>query len=402
MAEDIPLSRWVEVDLDALAHNARLVKASLRPGTKLLAVVKADGYGCGAVEAAGTFLETGAEMLAVTTLDEGLELRRAGITAPVLLLAPLWRDEYPPALAAGLTVSVAAVETLEWLLDAVENYGAVRLHIKVETGMGRTGLLPEEVPGVVRRLRNRPGVVIEGIYTHLATAAGSDRDYVLEQYRRFEEALQLLQEIGEEIPLRHVCNSAAILKFPELHLDLVRAGTILYGQLPAPELKGWLPLADPWKLKARIIHLRQVTPGTSIGYARLYRTSRPTRIAVIPLGYVEGIGLEPQLRPTGAWDLLKVLAKNILAYLGISLGRSMALVGGRPAPLVGKIAMQLAMLDVGHLSNIHLGSVVEMRARRTTINALLPRVYIKEGKLVKIKGRIGPLLVEGGQVLETE
>lgn len=369
-------SRWVEVDLGAIAHNVVQVRKLLDPGVKLLAVVKADGYGHGLVPVAWSVLLKGADMLGVTHPEEGVRLRKAGITAPVLIFRPSLPGEEELLAAYGLTPSVSSLEQATALSAEAQRTGRLwPVHLKVETGMGRTGFLPEELVRQADRLRSLPGLVWEGIYSHLA-AAVSDPAFTREQYRRFCQVLKLLEEDGWRFRLRHICNSAAILLYPEMHLDMVRAGNLLYGQLPDRRLKNRLDLKDPWSFWTRVVHLQRVKKGATVGYGRTYRARRDTVLAVLPVGYSDGFGVDVTPHPAGFLDLVRVLVKTAGAYFGIPWGTSFVSIRGRSAPVVGRVGMELSCVDVGKLPDIEVGDPVRLQARRTVISAKVPRVLV--------------------------
>lgn len=368
-------TRWVEVDLGAIAHNLEQVRSLLGPEVRLLAVVKADAYGHGLVQVSRVALARGASMLGVTHPEEGVILRDAGITAPILVFRPLLPGEEEIAIAYGLTPSVGSLEQAQRLADAAS--GACRtipVHLKVETGMGRTGFRPEALRREADGLFSLPQLQWEGIYTHFASAAG-DPGFTRSQFRLFMDVVQDLAEHGIFFPLRHVCNSAAALLYPEMHLDLVRIGTLLYGQFPAGISGEPLDLKDAWSFWARVVHLQHVRRGETVGYGRTYRVRRDTTLAVLPVGYSDGFGVDVTPRPAGVLDLLKVLVKTAGAYLGIPWGTQFVAINGRMAPVVGRVGMELSCVDVGKLPDIEVGVPVRLQARRTLIRSSVPRLF---------------------------
>ncbi|HBT46920.1 MAG TPA: alanine racemase [Peptococcaceae bacterium] len=379
--------RWVEIEASALEHNVEQVKSILAPGTRLLAVVKADAYGAGAVEAARLFLKAGASYLGVTTLAEGWELRRHGITGPILLMSPLLPEETSAAIRQDLTLTVASRRDGRRVLEAARETGRpARVHLKIETGLNRTGLQPEEAVALARELASRPEVRLEGVYTHLARAAHPAR--TREQFRVFQQAVRALEDAGVSPPLRHICNSTACLKYPEMHLDMVRIGTLLYGQFPPGAGKGGLDLRDPWRLKARLLAVRRVPAGTPVGYGGDYVTRRPTYLGVLPLGYADGLGLTAVARPKSAGDLARFAAKMVLSYLGWR-GRDLAVdVEGRRAPVVGRVGMQLSIVDLNDVE-VEAGRTVAVTMGRPITGARLPRLYLREGEPYLLRSATG-------------
>lgn len=373
------LPAWVEVDTAALAHNLRQVRAILRPGVRLLAVVKNDGYGCGAPECARVFLAAGADWLGVATLEEGVELRRAGIDAPVLLLAPLLPGQEEAALAEGITPSVSSRRGAVALAKAARGTVA-GVHLEVETGLGRSGIPPGELPEVVSLLEGR--LRVEGIYTHFAAAA-SDTAYTALQYRRFREAAETLAAAGVKGALWHVANSAAVLRFPEMQLDMVRVGTLLYGQYPVGRLPRPLKLRNPWRVKARVLHLAELPAGSRVGYGGDHVLRRDTRLALLPVGHAHGLSLAPVTRPRGPADLLVRLGREVLAYLGRPPAALRASAGGVTVPLVGRVGMQFSLADVSKAPGLQVGDVVEVPLQRTVASPRLPRLYVRDEKAAR-------------------
>lgn len=376
MTEDRMLhSRWIEVDLDAVAHNVSQVREFLGEGVRLLAVVKSDAYGHGIVPVARTALAKGASMLGVTHPEEGMSLREAGITAPILVFRPLLPGEEEAVLRYGLTPSVSSLEQAVRLADAGRRYGKrVPVHLKVETGMGRTGLKPAALKDAAAELFSLAELEWEGIYTHFASAAG-DPSFTRHQFRVFQDVVRHLAERGVVFSLRHVCNSAAALLYPEMRLEMVRVGTLLYGQLPAGVPQNSLELAGTWSFWARVLHLQRVQKGDTVGYGRTHKVRRDTLLAVIPVGYSDGFGIDVSPRPVGMGDLIKVMGKIVLNYLGFPVGTGYVIINGASAPVVGRIGMELSCVDVGKIPGVEVGTPVLLQARRTVIRASVPRVY---------------------------
>lgn len=308
-----------EVDLDAVRHNARVLRERA-PGAELMAAVKADAYGHGAVEVARALAADGMERFAVATVPEGVELRQAGIGAPVLVMgAPL--PEFLPAYARyDLTVTVTSPDVAEAVVEAAGRAGPLTVHLKVDTGMNRLGVEPEDAPAVLARLYDAPGVDVEGLMTHFATV---DRVHMPAQVARFDD---LLGALGDSAPpLVHVSNSGTLLVVPELVAGrpLVRVGGALYGlvsdrvaEAPAAGLR------PAMRLVSRVVHVQTVAPGEAVSYGRTWTAETPTRIAVVACGY--GDGLPRALSNSGAVG-----------------------VGGRLWPVAGRVCMDMLMLDLG-------------------------------------------------------
>lgn len=371
---------WVDVNLDAVGNNTAEVKKILENDVKLMAVVKSDAYGHGMLSTARTVLARGADALGVTHPHEGIALREAGIDVPILVFRPLLPGEEDDMVRYGLTSSVSSFEQAERLSAAAQRYEQKAVaHIKIEAGMGRTGFLPETLIDMADSLFSLSGLEWEGIYTHFASAA--EPSFTRRQFHIFNDVVQGLAERGIEVPLRHVCNSAAALLYPEMHLEMVRVGTLLYGQFPAGVKDQRIQLQDTWSFWTRIIHVQEVRRGMTVGYGRTQRLRHDTVIAVLPVGYSDGFGLDVLSRPSGLLDLGKVVAKTILGYLGYPVGRFYASVNGTSVPVIGRVGMELTCIDVGKIPDIQVGDMVLLNVRRTVLRESIPYAYRMSEKL---------------------
>ncbi len=321
------LITWAEIDLDALRANVRAIKAFIGPAVEIIAVVKANAYGHGAVAVAKAALAAGATRLAVHRVNEGVELRKGGIEAPILLLG------YAPIAAAATVVQYRLTPTVitKAFAQALDGYSGepIPVHIKVDTGMGRYGVLPEEAVDFVRALDAMPHIVIEGIYTHFATADEADTSYMRQQFRIFRDVLAAVENVGIRPLLRHACNSAATLSFPEAHLDAVRPGLALYGMQPSSEWSSPVPLHPVLTLKSRVARVRTLPAGSSIGYGRTYTLQKPTRVALVPIGYGDG-------------------------YHRILSNRGQVLIHGQRARILGRVSMDQIVVDVDHIPEVRM------------------------------------------------
>lgn len=372
---------WIEVDLDAVAGNYRAIVSRLQPQARCMAVVKADAYGLGAVQVAVALEREGCEAFAVTKVEEGLILREHGVKGIILVLGPSTAEEWPQALRNRLHLTLAELSALTELNEVCDDLQQeVSVHIKLETGMGRTGFRPGELEVLAHRLAASPWLKIAGVYTHFARAAQRDKTYTLAQYEKFSRYTAQLEELGIQPLWKHVCNSAAFLDYPEWHHDFVRIGTLLIGHYPGPGFAGKLTLKDPWLAKSKVVHLRKVPKGTFVGYQSIYRTKDETQLAVIPVGYADGLGIAPHFVPQGWLDFLKIIIKNFAALFGIFLSQERVELRGRTVRVAGKIGMQLTVIDVG-LQDCALGDEVKIPLRRTLANPRLPRKYKQDGRI---------------------
>ncbi len=324
---------WAEIDLGVLAANVRALKACAGRAA-LMAVVKADAYGHGAVQVALRAREAGAEWLGVAIPEEGFALRRAGVDGPILVLG--WT---PPGQAAavveeGLAATVSSLEGAKAFSRVADAGLEARVHLKVDTGMGRLGILPgpagrEEALAIL----NLRGVRVEGIYTHFATADDADKTFALRQLEVFLDFVEELGRYGATFAMRHAANSAALLDLPQSHLDMVRPGLALYGYLPSPHVSRKVPLRPPLSWKTRVSHVKRLPAGSSVGYGATFRTTRPTMVATLPVGYADGY---PRL-----------LSNN-----------AEVLVGGRRCPVIGRVCMDQMMVEVPDALKVSVGEEV--------------------------------------------
>ncbi len=337
---------WAEVDLAAYRHNVQVLQALTGPPTRLMAVVKADAYGHGAVHISRAAIDSGADFLGVSRLEEALELRATGIEAPVLILGYTPPEAVPRLIEQDLCQTVLSLPMAEALAGRAAAMGrALRTHIKVDTGMGRLGVLATEIPAErhvreVQAIIELPGLEVEGLFTHLATADSHDKDYSLLQLRRFKELVRTLQGLGIQIPLEHAANSAALMAIPDSHLDLVRPGIATYGLRPSNEWqKNDLDLRPVLQWKTRIIQLKEVPAGFGVSYGITYKTPEPTTLATVAVGYADGLN-------------------RLLSSRGEMLVR------GHRARIVGRICMDLTILDVGDVPDVSVGDEVVILGRQ--------------------------------------
>jgi alanine racemase len=330
---------WARIDAGGLAHNLRTVQQHVGARCRVLAVVKADGYGHGAIEAARAFVDAGAWGLAVSLIEEGVELRSAGIRAPVLVLGGVAPGSEDVIVHGSLTPVVWAPTHLQLLAAAVRRTGAAALpvHVKIDTGMSRLGVLPEDLAALLDWVEaNTDGELrIEGVMTHFACADDPDDELTSRrQLGRFRDCLAMLSSRGIHPALRHVCNSAGLVRFADAHLDMVRPGVALYGagSSASVELPG---LHMAMSVHSRIVGIRELPAGSKVSYGHRQTLARASRLAIVPVGYGDGY------------------ARNMS-------GRAHMLVRGHRCPIVGNITMDLSMLDVTDLPDAREGERVTL------------------------------------------
>lgn len=364
------MDKWIEIDLEKIANNYREARKNLAPETKVLAVVKADAYGHGLVQVSKTLEEEKIDYLGVTDLEEALLLREAEIKTPILVFTTPLKEDFLKARDYDLTLTINSLEALE---EIIAKDLDLKIHLKVETGLGRTGLSYEEIGRIVEVLKNKNKTIIEGIYTHLATSMWKREDFCRKQFAVFQNFLEAFQAEGIDFSIKHICNSKAIKKFPKMHLDMVRMGTVLYGQ-DSCGLEG--NFLDAWTLKAKIVSINNLRKGHSIGYERTYRLKRDSRVGLIPLGFYHGFSTEPINYSKDPKSLLKLLIKDILRFLNHPRVRQYAFFKGNKIAVIGRVGMQLTTLDLTDYPEIKTGDTVCVSARRTGISPNIPKVFL--------------------------
>lgn len=375
---------WAEVSLDAIAHNIRQVRSITSTDAKIMAVVKADGYGHGFLEVAKTLIDNGADALGVAVLDEAKQLRSRGIRVPILVLGSTDINQASDLIKFDVIPTVFDYSVAKAVSDAaVASDKEAKIHIKIDTGMSRIGFLADDVNNVheIVKISRLPNLIIEGIFTHFACADERDSSYTLKQFDLFMNLVTRLEEKGLYIPIKHVCNSAALIKYPKMHLNMVRPGIILYG-LNAGDMEEnkKISLVPAMQLKAKITMVKQVGSQVGVSYGKVYTTKKTTKIATVPIGYADG-------------------------YSRTLTGSAKMCISKTLVPVIGKICMDQCMIDVTNVNNILAGDQVtiigncgensitadDLAGYMGTVNyevvciigKRIPRVYTKDGRVVK-------------------
>ena len=335
---------WVEVDLEAIAHNVKELRRIASPKARLMTVVKANAYGHGAIEVANTAIRNGAEALGVARIEEAIQLRNAGIGASILIFGFTPPEQAKDLACFDLAQSVFSYRSAKMLSDmAVSLHRQIKIHVKVDTGMGRVGLLPlspndsisasnrlDMVLKEIKTIDNLPGLELEGVFTHFATADHADKSYANMQFKLFKSIVGRLQHIGIQPVVAHAANSAATIDLPRTHLDMVRPGISTYGLYPSDEVnKKDIVLKPALQWKTKIVQVKRVPPHFKVSYGCTFETKTATAIATVPIGYADGLNRQLSSR-----------------------GRM--LVRGASAPIVGRVCMDLTMLDVGHIPGVEV------------------------------------------------
>ena len=375
---------YADIDLDAIYENVKNAKALLKKDTKMMAIVKADGYGHGAVEVARQIDEL-VDAYGVAILEEGIELRKAGFTKPILILGYTPKPLYPAMIRYDIATAVFTMEMAKEISDtAVAMHKNANIHIKLDTGMSRIGFaITKESKEIIEQIAKLPGIEIKGCFSHFARMDEKDKTKANEQFAKFTKMVNTLEKDGVDLGIRHISNSAGIMEAPEAQMDMVRNGICLYGLYPSEEVqKERLPLKPAMELKAYVSYVKTLEPGVEIGYGGTYTTTKKTRVATIPVGYADG-------------------------YSRCLSGKGSVLIHGKKAPILGRVCMDQFMVDVTDIDNVCVGdrvtlfgkdgdsciTIEEISAMAHSFNyefvcdigKRIPRVYYRHGKVIETK-----------------
>lgn len=378
---------WAEINLDNIAYNMQRIRERAK-SRDIIGIVKADAYGHGAVDVAPVILKNGANRLAVAVLSEAVELRKAGIDCPIMILG------YTP-LSIGDDIFKYDIEQTVFTVDYAEELSRmaqrrhvlIKIHIALDTGMGRIGFIPDEKSvEAVCTISNLPGIKIEGLFTHFSTADEENKEYTYLQFERYKWFYNELTKKGVNINIRHIANSAAIMEFPETHFEASRPGIIIYGYYPSNEVdKNRLDLKPAMELKTNVVHIKEMEAGEFVSYGRKFECKRKTLIATLPVGYADG-------------------------YTRALSNKAKVIINGKFADVVGRICMDQCMVDVTDIPDVKVGDEVvligESQGKSITaddiaeilgtinyevicmISKRVPRVYISGEKVIKIRNYV--------------
>lgn len=381
---------WAEINLDNIAHNISNIRKFLKPETKLLTVIKADGYGHGYKEVAKVAVENGADFFGVASADEAMQLRRDNFDTPILILGPVDDDEFVHVVDREVAVTVFNIDIAKRISAVATALGKkAKIHIKLDTGMSRIGYVAydsdaenESSLEEIIAISNLPNVEIEGIFTHFAKSDEPETDFTEIQFKRFLSICDALKKRGVDIPIRHCCNSGGIVNYPQYHLDMVRSGIITYGYYPSgDEVNNCLKLLPAMQLKSKVTDVKRVDTNVAVSYGGTYITDKPTDIVTFGIGYADG-------------------------YFRSLSNKAEVIVGGGKAKVVGRVCMDQTMADVSEIKNIKIGdevilfgtdgnntitvdSVAKLAGTisyemLSVVGKRVPRVYIKDGKVVRV------------------
>lgn len=378
---------WAEIDLDKIEYNMRNIK-SLAKDKEVIAVIKADGYGHGAVDIAPVVLESGASRLAVAVLSEAIELRKNSITSPIIILGYTAVDCADDLIKYEIEQTIYDLNYAKELSKkAIELGKKAKVHIAIDTGMGRIGFLPnnKSVEDILE-ISLLEGIDIVGSFTHFSTADEEDKEYTNKQFSILENFFNKIKSKGINIPLKHAANSAAIMDLPQTHLDGVRAGIVIYGYYPSNEVnKGVLSIKPALTLKTNVVHVKTLEKDLYVSYGRTFKTERETIVATLPIGYADG-------------------------YSRALSGKGKVIINGKFANIIGRVCMDQCMIDVTDVGEVKVGDEVILLGKEGklkfnaddiaeimgTINyeiicmlkQRVPRVYKKNGKVVNVRNYI--------------
>lgn len=387
-------SAWLEINLDHIKKNIQNIRNLINHQIQIMGVVKGNGYGHDIIEVSKTILENGVNQLAVARIEEAIVLRKKNIKVPILVLGISPFHQMDLYFQYHIMPTISVLQTAHRFNDMAEKKGdIVKIHLKVETGMGRLGINPEEVVNVLSTIRKMKNIEIQGVYTHFSTADEPDKEYTLYQFKIFKKVIDEVKKINLTIPFYHVANSSALLELPVTRLDLVRPGCAIYGLYPSHESRKTIQLYPALSFKSSISFIKKEQKGRYIGYGRTYQTNKETLVGIIPVGYADG-------------------------YSRSLSNRGMVLVRGKNAPVIGKVCMDQMMIDVTNIEGVNVGDEVllwgEQMGKGIRIESIaemlntivdevvhltdkdrVAKLFIKNGKPCRIKNILGEFDING-------
>jgi len=326
----------VEIDLSKIGSNVKQIRRQIPAGTKVMGIVKANAYGHGLTDISRYLESSGIDSLGVGFLEEGIILRNVGIKIPILVLGGVLGYQIKLFITNDLDVTVSSLELAESINAMMEANGrSARIHLKIDTGMGRIGISPENAPLLAEKIVKLPHLDLVGLYSHFATSDGNDNEYMYKQLERFDTAVRKIQSKGITVEHIHIANSGAIINAPESYYTTVRPGIALYGITPAEQMNTKMQLQTAFQLKSRIVFIKEIPSGVDISYGRTFTSKKRTRIGTIPIGYGDG-------------------------YSRLLSNKSEVLIKGRRFPVVGSVTMDQIMVDLDEATDIHVGDDVTL------------------------------------------
>ena len=362
-------STWAEIDLDALVHNFKEIRKKVGPDVGVMAIVKAQGYGHGMVQVSRVLEKEGINYFGVTSPSEAFLLRKEGIKSPILILGPTMLDQAKEIISKNITQTICTKEMALVLQGECKKLKKrFKVHIEVDTGMGRTGVPYQRALKLIKKVVKIPELEVEGIFTHFSTADEEDKSFTKEQIKRFKGVLEKLEGEGIDIPVRHAANSAGVLSFPESYFNMVRPGLALYGIYPSEYVSRSLDLHPVMSLKSKVIYLKKVKKGATISYGKTYVTNKNTTIAILPIGYEDG-------------------------YNRLLSNKGEVIIRGQRVRIAGRVCMDQTIIDVGEVSDVKVGDEVVLIGKqgqeRVSVEEIAKRVNTVPHEVVcRIAGRV--------------
>ena len=371
-------SKWIEIDAETVRQNVAAIRSKLNSRTALMAVIKNNAYGHGLIETASFLSGLGISRWAVTWAEEAVSLRKAGIAGEILLLAPASTpQETALAIENHATLCAASLKDIQVICQTAGELGIkTQIHIKIETGLSRFGFTkPSDLQAAAAQILNCPEAEATGAFTHMADAA--NKSSTKKQFNRFLQSVEILKNAGITPACLHCANSGVFLKYPEMHLDMVRLGTLLCGQYPAGNYEHSLPIKDPFHYKTRIHSIRPMPAGSLLGYKSTWKLRAPAQIAVIPTGYSDGLALTVNNRAENLVDVGKKMLKPLLNYMGISRFQTKVKVQGIWYPIRGKVFMQMALVEFPMDAPVQCGTDIEVPISKTLAAKEIPHIFVE-------------------------
>lgn len=378
----VPFHRsWAEIHLKTFAQNLNAIRAKLKPGVELLQVVKADAYGHGAAEIAKVAIQNGASLLGIANVDEALHLYRHGIRVPLLLMGPAAEPEIPLIVEYGFIASVSDVDFAGKLNDAAKQAGKrCPIHIEVDTGMGRSGVMFTEARQAIQQMSTYRHLIFDGIFTHFPTSEIPDDPFCYHQIDRFSQLLDQLRQDNIHFSRIHMANSGGIVFYPSAHFNLVRSGLLSYGHYPGEALKSAISVEPVMTFKTQIVQIKTIPAGETISYSRTYTVKKATPIAVLPVGYGDGYPIQLS-------------------------NRGEVLVRGQRAPIVGRVTMDMMLVDISHIPQVQVGDEVVLIGQQGNQNIpveeLANATHSINYEVLCAVGRRAPRVYRTDQTVET-
>jgi alanine racemase len=361
---------WVEVDKRAIKSNLTKIKDRFNK-TKILAVVKANAYGHGDVEVSHLLLQEGIDYLGVSLPVEALKLRKAGIAAPILVMSPALEEDYIDLIKSNCTLTISNFSSVVKINEVAERLNKkVRVHVNVDTGMGRYGVKAKDFENVIQSVVNQSNLTLEGVYTHFPKA--EDKVITKKQFSIFEDIMKTAQRFEASPIIFHCSNTTAAILYPEMKLNMTRLGSLIFGHC---RVKNNLELEKTWKLKSRIINVLNINKGESVGYGCEFIANKAMKVAIIPLGFHDGIGMWPNHASKNKKSIIKNVIKESSKLIGSKRFADSAIINNKKAYYVGKVGMQHVALDITEHENVSIGDVVTLSILQTAVNRDIPVIY---------------------------